>query len=231
MTYFNFIPQFNTNIWSGFSNMFSPQWSFMSMPTIFNNFGVNFNNFTMPSFSWNNLWNNNLSNNFNWNNCWNNYSMPMNWNNGFDTFTRTTFNNNLSISTENRCPNLASLGYNAQKGQKLARIALNRATGFNGHCARYVKKAIQSAGLGEYKSGHAYQMTGILDNNPNFKKISPNSVNVNDLPAGCILVFNRGAHNYSNAYGHVEITTGNRKGVSDGITNNLKKPNAIFIPV
>lgn len=233
MTYFNFIPQFNTNIWSGFSNMFSPQWSFMSFPPLFNNFGVNFNNFTMPSFNWSNSWNN-----FNFtmpvNNVWNNYTMPINWNNGFDTFTKTTssnLNSNLSISTETKCTDLISMGYNAQKGQRLAKTALNRATGFGGNCAKYVKKAIQSSGLGEYKAGHAYQMTSILSKNSHFKQISPNSVNVNDLPAGCILVFNKGAQGYSKTYGHVEITTGTGKAVSDGITKDLQKPSAIFIPV
>ena len=64
-----------------------------------------------------------------------------------------------------------------------------------------------------------------------FKEISPNSVNVKDLPAGCVIVFDRGMHEYSDKYGHVEITTGDGRGVSDGVTTNLQKPSAIFMPV
>jgi len=96
----------------------------------------------------------------------------------------------------------------------------------------YVKASIRDAGLGSYKNGHAYQMTGILRSNPNFKEISPSSVNVKDLPSGCILVYNRGAQDYSAEYGHTEITTGDGRAVSDGITDNLyKEPSAIFVPV
>ena len=121
--------------------------------------------------------------------------------------------------------------YNAQKGRKLATTALDNSTGWSGYCAKYVKTAIKDSGLGSYTSGHAYQMTDILENNSNFKQISTTNVNVNDLPAGCVLVYDRGAQGYSSNYGHVEITTGDGRGVSDGITNNLRKPSAIFIPV
>ena len=64
-----------------------------------------------------------------------------------------------------------------------------------------------------------------------FKEISPNSVNVKDLPAGCVIVFDRGMYKYSDDYGHVEITTGDGRGVSDGVTTDLRKPSAIFMPV
>ena len=74
-------------------------------------------------------------------------------------------------------------------------------------------------------------MSNILANNPNFKKLSSNNVNVKELPAGCVLVYDKGAQGYSKEYGHVEITTGDGRGVSDGITQNLRKPSAIFIPV
>ncbi|MBD5401234.1 hypothetical protein HDR58_00315 [bacterium] len=123
------------------------------------------------------------------------------------------------------------LGYNAQKGMQLAKNALNSAVGFTGYCARYVKNAIAKTGLGNYQAGDAYQMISIMRKNKNFKEINPNTVNVNNLPAGCVLVFDRGAQGYSGKYGHTEITDGNGRGISDGITNNLKKPTAIFMPV
>ena len=94
-----------------------------------------------------------------------------------------------------------------------------------------MKNAIQACGLGKYEYGDAYKMTGILRKNSHFKEISPNSVNVKDLPAGCVIVFDRGMYEYSDKYGHVEITTGDGRGVSDGVTTNLQKPSAIFMPV
>lgn len=123
------------------------------------------------------------------------------------------------------------LGYNAQKGLELAKQAVSHVVGFIGYCARYVKNAIARTGLGKYESGHAYQQISNLRNNKNFKEISPNGVNLKSLPAGCVLVYDKGVSGYSKSYGHIEITTGTGKAVSDGVTNNLRKPTAIFIPV
>ena len=123
-------------------------------------------------------------------------------------------------------------GYDANAGQRLANIALNNSVGWTGYCARSVKNAISQANLGSYQSGHAYQMTSILRKNKNFKEIPVDTVNVKDLPAGCVLVYDRGKEGYSKNYGHTEITTGDGRAVSDGITKNLrKKPSAIFMPV
>ena len=75
-------------------------------------------------------------------------------------------------------------------------------------------------------------MSKILKNNKNFKEISPEGIDVGKLPAGCVLVYDKGVEGYSKRYGHTEITTGDGRAVSDGITKNLcKKPSAIFIPV
>ena len=140
-------------------------------------------------------------------------------------------------------------GYNASAGERLANLAMkNRsfvidpnskrvtsqrkpANKFTSNCALYVKAAIRDAGLGAYKSGHGYQMASIMRRNKNFKEISPTEYNVNSLPAGCVLVFDRGAQGYNKKYGHVEITTGDGRAVSDGITRNLKQPSAVFVPV
>lgn len=121
--------------------------------------------------------------------------------------------------------------YNSEKGNKLAQIALSHASGFNKQCAKYVSDALEEAGLSNGERGHAYQMRGILRNNDKFKEVKVADVNWENLPAGCILVYDKGAQGYSEEYGHVEITTGDGRAVSDGITNNIKKPSAIFIPV
>ncbi|MBR6723244.1 hypothetical protein IKL64_07300 [bacterium] len=121
-------------------------------------------------------------------------------------------------------------GYDASAGARLAGVARNNSVGFTGYCARYVKDAICDAGLGNYEYGHAYQMDDILRRNSNFREI-PATTDVRSLPAGCVLVFNQGSKGYSSKYGHTEITDGNGHGISDGVTNNLRQPDAIFMPV
>ena len=144
-------------------------------------------------------------------------------------------NNNKTssdVQINQKTDNMSIIGYNLKAGEKLAKTALKKAVGWTGYCARYVKNAIKDAGLGEYVSGHAFQMPNILRKNRNFRELSPYKVDVKKLPAGCILVYGRGVSGYSPKYGHIEITTGDGRAVSDGITKNLhKKPTAIFMPV
>lgn len=213
----SFMPDFSAifNNWN-FSNPFSSVFSNWSLPS--------FSNFSCPS-----LFSSTMASNF---------SMPFPTN-VFDNsiFSAYTFNNNwgkvddnYSFTNKNKAK-FSMKEYNSSAGEKLARYALSHSNGFTGNCARFVKKAIENTGLGRYKSGHAYQMPSILRSNPHFKEVSPSSVNVKDLPAGCVIVFKKGMYNYSDDYGHVEITTGDGRGVSDGITKNLKQPSAIFVPV
>ncbi len=148
--------------------------------------------------------------------------------------------------------------YNSKKGEELGRLAedysgrfLDRSTqtiGAEGKstlwshsdnkknpiCAAYVKTAIRDAGLGEYESGDAYQMIDILDDNENFRRIDSANVNVRELPAGCILVYDRGVGGYNRTYGHTEITLGDGTCASQAITQHPESrgiPTAIYIPV
>jgi hypothetical protein len=140
--------------------------------------------------------------------------------------------------------------YNADKGSKLAEVAMHNAgyvidsntkkitsqtkdpDEFTSYCTRYVKAAIRDAGLGDYYgAGSAYQMTSYLRNNDNFKEIA-SSTPLKDIPAGSILVYDRGVAGYSSEHGHIEIKTDDGRAVSDGITDNLyKRPSHIFMPV
>ena len=229
----NFSLPFSMNNW------FMPNWSFPS----FNNF------FQLPAFNVFDSW----FPSFDYNFYTPQISQPSlfyqnyTYLNPIDTFIKNKTDKNdsnsskstTSLSSNNPVSkmdfsksNLKLDDYNALKGQRLANTALNRSVGWTGYCARYVKNSIQASGLGSYQYGHAYQMSNILRNNKNFKEISPEGVNVKDLPAGCVLVYGKGVEGYSNNYGHTEITTGDGRAVSDGITRNLhKKPSAIFIPV
>lgn len=240
MTFINNFSNLNMgNFMSGWNNWFSPTFSCSFMPsffdlsaftTMFNDWGFpSFNNFSMPSlfsFTPMNTFDMTFNNNTIWDNVsWNSAVTPnysSNWSSSVgDSFTLTN-KNKAKFSMQ---------GYNASAGERLAKYALSHKTGSSGKCATYVKNAIQACGLGKYEYGDAYKMTGILRKNSHFKEISPNSVNVKDLPAGCVIVFDRGMYKYSDDYGHVEITTGDGRGVSDGVTTNLRKPSAIFIPV
>ncbi len=228
--YFNF----NFGLPYGMNNWFMPSFSFQNF----------FSQFQMPMFNIYDSWFSNFNNTYNFNvpflnQSYFNYSVfPYNQNTGpqnVDTFNREKQNSNavsMSSDIDYSKDDLKLDDYNAFKGERLANIALNRSSGWTGYCARYVKNAIQAANLGSYQYGHAYQMTNILKNNKNFKQISTNGVDVSKLPAGCILVYDKNTEGYSKKYGHTEITTGDGRAVSDGITKHLhKKPSAIFIPV
>lgn len=149
---------------------------------------------------------------------------------GVSQFSYNRFSN-IGTSTQN-LSFWERLGYCASSGLRLARTAVQRAVGFTGFCARYVKNAIAAAGLGKYVNGNAHEMVRILRANKNFKEIPVSSVDPKKLPAGCILVYGKGKGGYSKRYGHTEITTGTGRAVSDGITNNIKPGlTAVFIPV
>ena len=152
------------------------------------------------------------------------------------TTRQNSFNNPSNSGFMANYPTGSSLwnqiGYCASSGLRLARTAMSRAVGFTGYCARYVKNAIASCGLGRYVSGNACDMIRILRNNKNFREIPARGVNPRTLPPGCVLVYERGVSGYSSRYGHTEITTGDGRAVSDGVTNNIRgNITAIFVPV
>ena len=216
---------FSFNIPFGMNNWFMPNFSFPNL----------FSQFRMPMFNYG------FYNPFNY--FYNNYQSdgPSVFMQNYSSHDFVSEYNPVSVnngdvfakSDENyKTDNLSLYGYNAFKGKKLANIAKSRVVGWTGYCAAYVKNAIKAANLGPYIPGDAYEMTNILKYNNNFKEISPNYIDVKDLPAGCILVYDKNVQGYSKKYGHTEITTGDGRAVSDGVTKNLhKKPSAIFIPV
>jgi len=212
---------FNFSFPFGMSNWLMPTFTFprfypMFQMPIFNIFSVPYLNFNLNTF--------NLSPP-----QFNHSIFPTKQADNTDTFTSSSKKTKQKYF---QTDDLKLDDYNATKGNRLASIALGRSTGWSGYCAAYVKSSIQAANLGSYKYGHAYQMPSILRNNKNFKEISTEGVDVSKLPAGCVLVYDKGTEGYSKKYGHTEITTGDGRAVSDGITKNLhKKPSNIFIPV
>ena len=125
------------------------------------------------------------------------------------------------------------VNYNSQKGARLVEEInkIAKEGGFKGNCATSVKTAIANAGLGEYASGNAHELDQILSNNPNFKEIPANGVNLKNLPGGCILVYEKGVSGYNEKYGHCEIKRNDGTAGSDGMTHNIRSGAKIFVPV
>lgn len=141
------------------------------------------------------------------------------------TFHTSSFNTNTNL------PALKDVGYNSDKGYKLAKDIAGNAVGFTSNCALYVRKSLDRTGLGTGERGDGCDYAGILSRNPNFKEVSSKDVSLSSLPAGCILVYDRGAAGYSSSAGHVEVTLGNGQAVSDGVTNNIRQGARVFVPV
>lgn len=157
-----------------------------------------------------------------------------NFNFDFNLFDKDQSIKPSSYSIDNKTRNFSSFksfGYDASKGERLASIARKNATGFSGYCATYAKRDIAEAGLGKYEPGHAFQCDDILRRNPNFKEISTAGLDLKTLPAGCVLVYERGVAGYSNMYGHIEITDGKGYACSDGVTSKIRPGAKVFIPV
>ena len=127
----------------------------------------------------------------------------------------------------------ASLGYNPQKGQRLAREARRGiATSFTGYCARYTKNAIARAGLGSYQYNvNGCDMARAYGNNGNFKVISGAGVDLKTVPAGCVLVYEAGKSDHHPIYGHTGVAQVDGTECSDYITRYPKECSYILVPV
>ncbi len=126
------------------------------------------------------------------------------------------------------------LEYSGAKGQKLAGTIQKHLKGFTGYCSRHVSNALAESGLGNERCGSAADMDSKLVNNQNFKEIKVSSAeDLKRLPAGCILVYERGAARYNAKHGHIEVTLGDGTAGSDGRTRNLRYTENmhVFVPV
>ena len=126
------------------------------------------------------------------------------------------------------------LEYSSKNGQKLAGTIQKHLKGFTGYCSRHVSNALAESGLGNERCGSAADMDTKLENNANFKEIKVSSAeDLKRLPAGCILVYERGAARYNAKHGHIEVTLGDGTAGSDGRTRNIRYTEnmSVFVPV
>ena len=148
----------------------------------------------------------------------------------FSAAEQITTNSKVSSKT-NEKQNDVFAGYNSQAGKTLAEYALNNSHEPHNQCSGHVNRAIQAANLGIATNADAYEMIDVLNQNSNFKSI-PKDTDIKKLPAGCIVVYDKGVAGYSDDFGHIEIAYGDGRGISDGITDEIKpNPSAIYMPV
>lgn len=126
---------------------------------------------------------------------------------------------------------LKQYGYNAQKGQHFSNVMIQGHVGFKSRCARYVSNGLVKAGLSNGLRGNGCDMDTVLSKNRHFKQIPTNGLDLEQLPAGCVLVYEAGVSGYHKRYGHVEVTDGKGNAYSDGKTRNIRKGAKVFIPV
>lgn len=235
------IPLFSSD--NSFNQMFSNNTDMFDyqMPAL--NTGMDYNfmpqnnsfNFTMPNIDFSQF---NIGNMFGSSNINTSAFVNQFYNNFTASLSQKNKNwmeqiNNMFTMFGPQAANLNNVTYNQQKAQQIASNALTRAGSHSTkQCAKYVNDAMEYAGL-DFSRGHAYQMIDNLRNSKDFKEVSITKDQLASLPAGCILVYPRGAAGYSSEYGHIEITLGDGRAASDFVNSNPKYSNQmkVFVPV
>ncbi len=129
---------------------------------------------------------------------------------------------------------VSEAGYNSNLGAKIAADAKSHACRRSQHkCAHYVGNVFDRLGISWTREGSAADLPRQIVKNKNFREVSINSVDLRNLPAGCVIVYPRRAAGYSSEHGHVEISLGNGTAASDFVNSNIKyASNArVFVPV
>ena len=114
-------------------------------------------------------------------------------------------------------------------GKKIAADAQNTATGSGGYCFKYVSETLRKFGINT-SGASAYMAADQLAKNPKVKEVNVSPQDFKKLPAGAIVVWDKGA---GHEHGHISVALGNGKEASDvirdQITNYGTKPR-VFIP-
>ena len=141
--------------------------------------------------------------------------------------------NGFNVDTTTSLAQLKNI-YNPQKGKDLANVAYSNAASRNtrGYCLKGVRTSLEKAGLYDTSKRvmSAYQAVGILSNNKNFKKVNVSSDNLRNLPAGCVVVWDRCA---GHPHGHITVTLGDNKSASDHLESKVAQMHTnfcVFVP-
>jgi len=145
----------------------------------------------------------------------------------------------MKFNTQSNLPQLKDARYNSKLGNSLANIAYENATSKNSkhRCLQGVRESLNKAGLIKgTMGGSAYQAAAVLDKDKkNFSEIKVAKSDLKNLPAGCIIVWDRNYVGTSPAdkNGHITITLGNGGGACDRIEDKLFMLNTahrVFVP-
>ena len=127
--------------------------------------------------------------------------------------------------------------YNAELGHNIAKTAITSVTGGTGQCAHYVNNALEANGIDPQRDNHAYTRAHVLRNNTeNFTEIKiTKQEELNMLPAGSIVVYQKGVCGYSKEHGHTFTATGSGGGGSDHFQKSFRFPEdgkgiSVFVP-
>lgn len=131
-------------------------------------------------------------------------------------------------------------GFDVEKGKALSDWMVNRVNGlkekFTGNCVGIVREGINAIfynGETHYtRFGKACNVgRDFLSSDSNFKKISPEGISPSDIPAGAIIIYGPGYSTKNPTCGHGEVSNGQGRGYSDGVTRIKSNIQEIWIPV
>ena len=102
-------------------------------------------------------------------------------------------------------------------GAALAKDAAANANGPGGYCYKWVGQALRRHGV-NVSGASAYMGADQLAKNPKFREVKVNPQDLGKLPAGAVVVWNKGP---GHPHGHISIALGNGKEASDKIRNQI----------
>ncbi len=121
-------------------------------------------------------------------------------------------------------------------GAALAKDAEKNGNGPGGWCFKYVRQALERAGVKGVGGASAYMAADQLAKNPKFREIKVAPKDLPKLPAGAVVVWDRngsGASSAGRIHGHISISLGDGREVSDVIrkqTTSMGSNVRVFLP-
>ena len=109
-------------------------------------------------------------------------------------------------------------------GAALAKDAEKNANGPGGYCFKWVRQALERAGVKGVGGASAYMAADQLAKNPKFREIQVSPKDLPKLPAGAVVVWDRGGSGASSAgktHGHISISLGDGREVSDKVRKQI----------
>ena len=109
-------------------------------------------------------------------------------------------------------------------GAALAKDAERNANGPGGYCFKWVRQALERAGVKGVGGASAYMAADQLAKNPKFREVRVAPSDLPKLPAGAVVVWDRGGSGASSAgkrHGHISISLGDGREVSDKVRKQI----------